>query len=185
VSTVADRTESGLSALLRVAERVHRCGMSTTRDVRTEVLSAEQCWALLETQVVGRLGISIMNRPDIFPINYVVDRHSVVFRSDEGTKLAAALLGIAVAFEVDHYDPMAGVAWSVMARGEAVEIEGLVDLFSAAELPLFPWQSAPKQRFVRITPQELSGRRFRVNPAAIAGQAAYDAKRIGFGGAKS
>jgi nitroimidazol reductase NimA-like FMN-containing flavoprotein (pyridoxamine 5'-phosphate oxidase superfamily) len=151
--------------------------MNNVPDPHIDVLNADQCWVLLRTQIVGRLGIAIMNHPDIFPINYVVDHGSIVFRTDEGTKLAASLLGSAVAFETDHYDPAAGVAWSVVAKGEAVEIEGLFELFDAADLPLFPWQVAPKHRFVRIVPETLTGRRFYVNPQAIAAQAAYEAKR--------
>lgn len=149
--------------------------MSNVPDPHIDVLTHEQCWALLRCQIVGRLGIAIMNHPDIFPVNYVVDHGSIVFRTDEGTKLAASLLGTAVAFETDHYDPAAGVAWSVVAKGEAVEIQGLFELFDAADLPLFPWQIAPKHRFVRITPEELTGRRFYVNPQAVANQAAHEA----------
>jgi nitroimidazol reductase NimA-like FMN-containing flavoprotein (pyridoxamine 5'-phosphate oxidase superfamily) len=161
---------------------VHRYGMSSVPDPHIDVLSADQCWELLRTQVVGRLGIAIMNHPDIFPINYVIDHGSIVFRTDEGTKLAASLLGTAVAFEADHYDPSAGVAWSVVAKGEAVEIDGLFELFDAADLPLFPWQIAPKHRFVRIVPEELTGRRFHVNPQALAAQAAFEADRDSHGG---
>ena len=42
---------------------------------------------------VGRLAVSIKEQPDIFPINFVVDHGTVVFRTAEGTKLAAAVLG--------------------------------------------------------------------------------------------
>lgn len=59
---------------------------------------------LLEQAVVGHLAISIRDRPDIFPSNHVVDRGDVVIRPAEGTKLAAAVLGRGVAFEVDGVD---------------------------------------------------------------------------------
>ena len=85
-----------------------------------------------------------------------------MFRTAEGTKLAAAVLGQAVAFEVDGYDPGSGEAWSVVIKGRAVEIERMQELFDAVELPLFPWHAAPKPRFVRIEPDELTGRRFHV-----------------------
>jgi nitroimidazol reductase NimA-like FMN-containing flavoprotein (pyridoxamine 5'-phosphate oxidase superfamily) len=111
---------------------------------------------------VGRLGVSIANRPDIFPINFVVDHGTVVFRTAEGTKLAASVLGTSVAFEVDGYDYIAGIAWSVVIKGRATEIERMQELFDAAELPLFPWHAAPKHRFVRIVPDEITGRRFKV-----------------------
>ena len=127
-----------------------------------EVLEAHECWELLRGADVGRLAIAIANHPDIFPINYVVDHGSVVFRTAEGTKLAAAVLGTAVAFEADGYDEPGGEAWSVVLKGHAVEIQKMHDLFEAADLPLFPWHAAPKQRFVRITPDSVTGRRFRV-----------------------
>ena len=55
----------------------------------------------------GRFAIAIANHPDIFPINYVVDHGTVVFRTAEGTKLAGAVLGTGVAFEVDGLDTQA------------------------------------------------------------------------------
>lgn len=125
-----------------------------------EVLEPNDCWALVREAAVGRLAISIANHPDIFPINFVVDHGTVVFRTAEGTKLAGAVLGTAVAFEVDGYDGGKGEAWSVVIKGRAMEIQKLHDLFEAAELPLFPWHAAPKHRFVRITPDEITGRRF-------------------------
>jgi nitroimidazol reductase NimA-like FMN-containing flavoprotein (pyridoxamine 5'-phosphate oxidase superfamily) len=126
------------------------------------MLTSDDCLALLRTQVVGRLAVSIANHPDIFPINYIVDRGRVVFRTAEGTKLAGAVLGRGVAFEVDGYDERSGEAWSVVVKGRAVEIERMQDLFDALDLPLFPWHAAPKHRFVRIEPTEITGRRFHV-----------------------
>ena len=125
-------------------------------------LTEPQCWELLRSEEVGRLAVSIANHPDIFPINYVVDHGSVVFRTAEGTKLAAAVLGVAVAFEIDGYDAAAGEAWSVVVKGEAVEIEQVLGRFDAADLPLFPWHASPKHRFVRIEPESVTGRRFSV-----------------------
>ena len=131
------------------------------------VLSTDACFDLLRSQTVGRLAVSIREHPDIFPINYVVDRGGIVFRTAEGTKLAAAVLGRGVAFEVDGLDAEAGEAWSVIVKGHAVEIEGMYELLDAQDLPLFPWHAGPKHRFVRIEPVEISGRRFHVvDPAA-------------------
>ena len=59
----------------------------------TTVLDTHTCLQLLRTREVGRLAVSSADHPDIFPINYVLDRGTVVFRTAEGTKLAAALLG--------------------------------------------------------------------------------------------
>jgi nitroimidazol reductase NimA-like FMN-containing flavoprotein (pyridoxamine 5'-phosphate oxidase superfamily) len=129
-------------------------------DQTTEWLSPDECWALLRDAEVGRLAIAVMNRPDIFPVNYVVDHGTVVFRTAEGTKLAGAVLGHAVAFEVDGYDPVGGEAWSVVLKGRALELTKLLDVFEATDLPLFPWHNSPKPRFVRIEPDSVTGRRF-------------------------
>ena len=134
----------------------------TTDASGTTVLDSHLCLDLLRTCEVGRLAVSITDLPDIFPINYVVDRGNLVFRTAEGTKLAAALVGRGVAFEVDGYDAHAGEAWSVVVKGYATEIEQMHECFDALDLPLFPWQVAPKHHFVRISPVEITGRRFTI-----------------------
>jgi nitroimidazol reductase NimA-like FMN-containing flavoprotein (pyridoxamine 5'-phosphate oxidase superfamily) len=131
-----------------------RTGMTT--------LDTHECWSLLRSAEVGRVAVAIMNRPDIFPVNHVVDRATIVFRTAEGTKLAAAVLGEAVAYEVDGYDAEHGDAWSVVVKGRAVELERMQELFDAADLPLFSWLASPKPRFVRIEPEAITGRRFHV-----------------------
>src|SRR5215207_5934933 len=135
-------------------------GGMTTDHLGITVLSTNACLDLLRGETVGRLAVSIRDLPDIYPINYVVDRGGIVFRTAEGTKLAAAVLGRGVAFEVDGLDDESGEAWSVIVKGHAVEIEGMYQLIDALDLPLFPWHASPKHRIVRIEPVEISGRRF-------------------------
>jgi uncharacterized protein len=130
-----------------------------------EELDHSSCWALLRDNEVGRLAVSIADHPDIFPINYVVDHGTIVFRTNEGTKLAGSVLGLSVAFEIDGYDPHAGEAWSVVVKGHAVEVAQLLGRFEVADLPLFPWHAGPKFRVVRIEPEMVTGRRFVVTEA--------------------
>jgi nitroimidazol reductase NimA-like FMN-containing flavoprotein (pyridoxamine 5'-phosphate oxidase superfamily) len=130
------------------------------------ILDYDECWALLGSTEVGRLAVSIANHPDVFPVNYVVDHRTIVFRTAEGTKLAAAVLGTAVAFEIDGYDVETREAWSVVIKGWAAEIEKMYELFDPLDLPLFSWNAAPKHRFVRVTPAETTGRRFTVMDGA-------------------
>ncbi len=128
----------------------------------TEVLDAAACWALLQDADVGRLAVDNGGRPDIFPINYVVDDESIVFRTGPGTKLAASALLHHVAFEIDGYEPQNRVAWSVVVKGRANQIERMQDVYAADDLPLFPWIASDKPDFVRISADELTGRRFHV-----------------------
>jgi nitroimidazol reductase NimA-like FMN-containing flavoprotein (pyridoxamine 5'-phosphate oxidase superfamily) len=131
-----------------------------------EFLSADVCWKLLRSAPVGRLAVIVDDRPQIFPVNYVVDHATVVFRTADGTKLTASARGSAVAFEIDGYDEATRQAWSVVLKGQAAEIRGLHELLDTMHLPLAPWQSDPKHRFVRIDPDEVSGRRFAVTDPA-------------------
>ncbi len=128
----------------------------------TEILELEQCWTLLETNSVGRLAVDNGGRPDIFPINYIVDDGSIVFRTGAGTKLAAAALMHHVAFEIDGYEAAEQIAWSVVVKGHADQIERMHERYAVEELPLFPWVVSEKPNFVRIRTDEISGRRFHV-----------------------
>ena len=47
-------------------------------------------------------------------------------------------------------------------KGRAEEISRGYEVLDAVDLPLFPWHGAPKQRFIRIVPDEITGRRFQV-----------------------
>jgi nitroimidazol reductase NimA-like FMN-containing flavoprotein (pyridoxamine 5'-phosphate oxidase superfamily) len=129
----------------------------------TEVLDREQCWGLLASVEVGRLAVAAAGEIDIFPLNFVVDDGAVMFRTAEGTKLVEVVLAGRVAFEVDGYAPEEGRAWSVVLKGHAELLDRWSDIYHAQDLPLFPWNASPKERFVRIVPQELSGRRFTVS----------------------
>lgn len=132
-----------------------------TADKRTglEHLDEATCWNLLEKEMVGRLAVSVGRQPDIFPVKYVVRDRSIVFRTAGGTKLAGALLGGLVAFEIDAVDEDNQVGWSVVVHGSASEAETLDELLEAELLPLEPWVDATKDRWVAITPTEVTGRR--------------------------
>lgn len=142
--------------------------MSTPEDAAGSPveLSSSECWGYVRRASVGRLAVVVDGHPDIFPINYAVDHGTVVFRSADGTKLAAALADAPVAFEVDGYDDGLALAWSVVLKGTASALDSIEDVLHSETLQLVPWQTGEKNHFVRIEPIETSGRRFRVNEAA-------------------
>jgi nitroimidazol reductase NimA-like FMN-containing flavoprotein (pyridoxamine 5'-phosphate oxidase superfamily) len=121
-------------------------------------LSVQDCWTLLRGQVVGRLAVVHDDRPDIFPVNYVVDQGSVIFRTGSGTLFSSAA-GRPVAFEVDGYDVEDATAWSVVIRGHAREMHDIDEILDVLQLPLLPWHAGPKPRVVRVEPDSVSGRR--------------------------
>ena len=137
--------------------------MNTSTD-DTVLLTEDECWALLDRHSVARLAVDVGGRPDIFPINYVVDDGALVFRSGAGTKLAGAVLGRHVAVEIDGYDQLDGSVWSVVVKGVAREIDHIAERFDIEDLPLYPWVASHKPNFVRIAPDLTTGRRFhRIN----------------------
>ena len=123
-------------------------------------LEPRDCWALLSSAEVGRLALIVAGRPEIFPVNHVVDHGSVVFRTAPGAKLAAVRGRTPVAFEADGLDLDAGVAWSVVILGHAVRVAGRNEVLEAAALPIFPRHDTPKNWFVRVQADEINGRRF-------------------------
>jgi uncharacterized protein len=135
--------------------------MATHAPAGMAILDTDACYELLCTAEVGRLGVAVGHYPEIFPVNYVVEDGSIVFCTAEGTKLAATFAGQVVAFEIDGYEPDTDEAWSVMVKAHAEEIE-MHDLLDDSAFDLHPWSTAPKPRFVRLIPDEISGRRFRV-----------------------
>jgi uncharacterized protein len=133
----------------------------TVIDGRTwlEHLDARHCWELLASVPVGRIGVLNDSAPEIYPVNHAVDRQTVVFRTDPGTKLRGLLRNPAVCFEVDGVDPEDGTGWSVLVKGRAVQIRDADELRAADRLQLQPWTLGDKVRWIRILPAEVTGRR--------------------------
>jgi nitroimidazol reductase NimA-like FMN-containing flavoprotein (pyridoxamine 5'-phosphate oxidase superfamily) len=127
--------------------------------VPLEPLDEAECWALLGRSGIGRLAVEVGRQPDIFPVNYVVDARSIVIRTAAGTKLAGAVLGGRVAFEIDAFDEETHSGWSVVVHGTAGEVTTLEDRLAAEELDLDPWAAGEKDRFLRVSPLKVTGRR--------------------------
>ncbi|WP_258060846.1 pyridoxamine 5'-phosphate oxidase family protein [Arthrobacter sp. 4R501] len=56
-----------------------------------ERLAPDECRELLGSTTVGRLAVIVDHRPDIFPVNYVLDQGSIVFHTGVGTKFWATM----------------------------------------------------------------------------------------------
>lgn len=143
-------------------------------------LSLDQCWVLLDTEVVGRIALIVDGRPEIFPVNFALERRSIVFRTAGGSKLWAAMTAKPIAFEIDGYDAREQQAWSVVARGEAQLIESQQEKDAVDEQLLEPWQPGDKNYYVRLSPKAMTGRRFKVNKPDLWSTRLSDARRASF-----
>lgn len=125
-------------------------------------LADDESWQLLSGVSLGRLVTSMGDQLEIFPVNFVTQRRTVLFRTAEGTKLFATVMNERVLFEADDHTVAEG--WSVILRGTAKILTAAEDIHEAERAQLLPWTATEKLRFVRITPSEVSGRRFRFGP---------------------
>ena len=126
------------------------------------VLSDDESWDLISAVHLGRLVTSVDGRPEIFPVNFVVQRRTVLLRTAEGTKLFGAVTNDQVLFEADDHNVAEG--WSVIVRGTARVLFSADDIHDADQAGLYPWIATQKLRFVRITPLQVTGRRFVFGP---------------------
>jgi nitroimidazol reductase NimA-like FMN-containing flavoprotein (pyridoxamine 5'-phosphate oxidase superfamily) len=131
-------------------------------DQPVTVLSEDESWSLLSSVALGRLVTNIGGQPEIFPVNFVTQRRTVLFRTAEGTKLLGAALNNQVAFEADDHNVAEG--WSVIVKGTAHMLSTNAEIDKAERAELLPWIATLKLHYVRITVSEITGRRFKFGP---------------------
>ena len=124
-----------------------------------EELDAASCLELLAGCTIGRLAVRDGDGADIFPVNFSLHDGDVYFRTAPGTKLMRLTAAPAVAFEADGHGPRN--SWSVVIKGRAVRLNR-DDEIAASGINQAP-SAFPTDKFnyVRIRPEQLTGRRFR------------------------
>lgn len=132
----------------------------TTDAIGLEILSREECLALLASVHVGRVVYTDRALPAIEPVNFVLDDGTVVFQASTASTLAAATRWKAVvAFEADHFDEATRTGWSVTAVGRWHRVEGDNEIACLRELPFQLWFQDADDHFVRIELSQMTGRR--------------------------
>ena len=126
-----------------------------------EILSRDECLALLETVKIGRIAVTVDALPVVLPVNFVVADGCIVISTAPGTKLQAATRGSVVAFEVDAIDAMYHAGWSVLVTGTAREVVDPDEVEQAHRLPLRAWGLGEHSdiHYIKIEPTLVSGRR--------------------------
>lgn len=128
-------------------------------DPSVTVLSEDESWDRLGSVALGRLVTNFAGEPEIFPVNFVVQGATVLFRTAEGTKLFSAVANRTVVFEADHHKATEG--WSVIVRGRAQRLTTDAEIQQAERAQLLPWTAPAKPHYVRVNPTEITGRHFR------------------------
>ncbi len=127
------------------------------------ILPESECWQLLSSAPLGRLVTVADGTPEIFPVNFVVQRRTVLFRTAEGTKLVSSAINKQVLFEADDYGAAAG--WSVILKGVSRSLHTDEEIEEAEQAQLLPWTATVKEHYVRVRPTRVTGRRFRFGRA--------------------
>lgn len=124
-----------------------------------EHLDSPECWRLVASRQMGRVGVLVDSAPEIYPVNHAVDGETVVFRTDEGTKLRGLERSPSVCFQVDHTDATDSAGWSVLIKGRAVEVVDADETRALNALSIGLWASGDKTHWIRVVPSEITGRR--------------------------
>jgi uncharacterized protein len=129
----------------------------------------DACADLLASSTLGRLGVIVDGRPEIFPVNHVYDRQTgcVAFPTNGRTKLHAALDWPWVAFEVDGLERDGGAGWSVLVVGRAETITDPEDITRVAQNRHVLWAGGEAVTWIRIVPSKMTGRRICASETGI------------------
>ncbi len=136
--------------------------MTPAADEPISILSESESWNLLTGVALGRLVTSVDDQTEIFPINFVVQNRTVLFRTAEGTKLISSAINKRVLFEADDHNVSEG--WSVIVKGIARTLRTDDEIRQAERAQLLPWTATLKLHYVRVIPTSITGRRFRFGP---------------------
>lgn len=129
--------------------------------VERQLLPLERatCLELLATQPVGRLVFTHRALPEVLPVNYQLDGEQILIRLAIGSTAAKVIRGSVVAFEVDHIDIGSRIGWSVTVVGHAHEVNDAPALARVEALGLESWTGDPRDHFVAIVTEKVTGRR--------------------------
>ncbi|MEO9221371.1 MAG: pyridoxamine 5'-phosphate oxidase family protein, partial [Mycobacteriaceae bacterium] len=120
---------------------------ATTPEAPSTVLSDAECLDRLSTQTVGRLVLNTSGRIEVFPVNFVIDLGTIIFRTAEGTKLVELTMESEVVFEADEVST--DWAWSVVVHGTARRLQSSSEIASAEALNLHSLLPTLKDHYVK------------------------------------
>jgi len=123
-------------------------------------LTPVECIERISDGGVGRIALVTADGPMIYPVNYHVDGHAIVFRTTPYSSLGALVRSERVAFETDHLNWRAQEGWSVVVKGRAEVIDdpAEVDRLRERGHDPRPWAQGMRRMYVRVPWDEISGR---------------------------
>ncbi len=127
---------------------------------RLQVLEVDECVRRLTEHVpqIGRVAFVLDGGLSVLPVNYAMHKGTIVLRTKAGGALDAGASQGPVAFEVDELDPTWQEGWSVLVKGTCAAVTGGAEAAELRRLRLQQWATSDGLRYLRIVPDEISGR---------------------------
>jgi uncharacterized protein len=123
-------------------------------------LCRDECLQLMACVSMGRIIYTRQALPAVELVNFALDHGDIVISTDGDGKLAAATRHAVVAFEADCLDAQQS-GWSVTAIGPSREVTDPEDIGRLRKIGLSSWTYGTRERFIRVSPELLNGRRLR------------------------
>lgn len=133
-----------------------------------QVIDREGCFALLRAAAIGRVVFTAGALPAVLPVNFAMDDTAgtaIVVKTGSSSRLATSAVGSVVAFEVDEVDVATRSGWSVVVTGRLSIVRKPDDIARMDALGLHSWVPAVRDRFLRIEPEIVTGRRLGASPS--------------------
>ncbi|MFI5688029.1 pyridoxamine 5'-phosphate oxidase family protein [Streptomyces sp. NPDC051636] len=122
-------------------------------------LDRQECLRRLTRVPVGRVVHTRHALPAVLPVNFCLDGDgAVLLRTSAESELARAVHDAVVAFEVDEVDAARSSGWSVVVTGRATVVTDPAEQERLARIGPRSWAPSPREVFVRIHPELVTGR---------------------------
>lgn len=123
-------------------------------------LGAEECWHLVGSKGVGRIGFMGESTIQIVPTGYDAQRGKAYFRAGTFGELARRVHGRDVTLQVDDIDRTTFSGWSVVMTGTAHRVEDAATVAArwSAGRPS-PWLPTPEAQWIALDVDAITGER--------------------------
>ena len=124
-------------------------------------LNLNEVDALLETEVIGRIGCSIHNKTHIVPVYYAYDGKYIYGVSKEGNKIDIMRKNPQVCFEVEHVENLAHWKTAVV-QGEFEEVKDkeerkkILQIIHARSMPVIMGEIAHLSPYWPFQPSDIN-----------------------------